>query len=396
MNKTSFKLRRIFILVLSVCTILSGCGAGKGKDTAEPVKTVDYDKDPNISRQSKGSIRVGVFRGEDYSYWNDELKAMGHELFLEGMINRYQNRNYPTMEETWAALCATTGMSVRGRLEFVPRHFYTLDQMTDEELEDMLDISDLDLMLTFGTASGRFLTANADRISYEYMVFGASGPVQSGILKSETEATSSKGFAQVDPGETYRAVKAAYDALRFKDIGLVYEDNEDAYIYSGMPALEELAGEYGFKIHVRHVDESIGPEDDERFYKELKTAYDELLPEIDTMFITVSTLKPEMVPELISDLVDAGIATVAQDSEEYCRYGAMMFLLVSDAGEDGQFMATTLRDYCSGVPLTDLNMVYVAEPRLYLNYETIKKTGIRLPMQTYIVADTIYTKEDMP
>ncbi len=156
-----------------------------------------------------------------------------------------------------------------------------------------------------------------------------------------------------------------------------------------------MAGQYGFNIHRRYVDESAGPEDDERFYTELKAAYDELMPEIDTLFITVSTIDNDMLPLMIDDMIDHGIVTIAQDSCEQCRAGALMHIQVADSEEDGNFMAKTMDEYCAGTPITELEMVYVANPKLFLNYETIRRTGVKIPMRTYLIADTIYTAEDM-
>ena len=320
---------------------------------------------------------------------------MGAQLLHNRLITGYQARNYETMEDTWEALVSSVGLASRGRLEFVGDAFYTLDQMSDADIEAMLDRDDIDLMLTFGTASGKVMSGNADRIAYDFMVYGATNTVNSGIVKSETERYSDNAFAQVDIDETRRTMQAAYDLFHFQNVGVVYEDNEDAYIYSGIDVLDEMAETYGFTVHKVFVDESAGPDDDERFYSELKAAYASLLPKIDTMIITTSTIEDDKIPELIEDFIDAGIVTITQESEEECRMGALMFLMVASAEEDGMFMAQTIGDYCLGTPISELPMVYASQPKLYLNYETIKRTGVRIPMKAYMIADTIYTKEDM-
>lgn len=393
-----FRLKKICISALAAVitlTMLTACSGNILTDTVPAAEDNMFADDPNISRQTKAVIRVGLFRGEDYDYWNSELKSMGAELLHSRLITSYQARNYESMEDTWAALCSSMGMASRGRLEFVEDAFYTLDRMSDGEIDEMFDRDDLDLMLTFGTASGKVMTANADRIAYDFMVYGATNTVNSGIVKSETERFSDNAFAQVDTEETRRTMQSAYDLFHFQNVGVVYEDNEDAYIYSGVDVLDEMAETYGFTVHKVFVNESAGPEDDERFYTELKAAYDSLLPKIDTLIITTSTIEDDKIPELLEDIIEAGIVTISQESEEQCRMGALMFLLVASAEEDGMFMAKTIGDYCQGTPIADLPMVYVSQPKLFLNYETIKRTGVRIPMKAFMIADTIYTKEDM-
>ena len=396
MTRPKFKKIYISVIAITVALVmLTACSAGILPETNAAAEEDMFANDPNISRQTKAVIRVGAFRGEDYYYWNDELKSMGSELLHNRLITGYQTRNYESMDETWDALVASVGMANRGRLEFVEDAFYTLDQMSEDEIDAMLDRDDLDLMLTFGTASGKVMTANADRIAYDFMVYGATNTVNSGIVKSETERFSDNAFAQVDTEETRRTMQSAYDLFHFQNVGVVYEDNEDAYIYSGVDVLDEMAETYGFTVHKVFVNESAGPEDDERFYTELKAAYDSLLPKIDTLIITTSTIEDDKIPELLEDIIEAGIVTISQESEEQCRMGALMFLMVASAGEDGMFMAKTIGDYCQGTPIADLPMVYVSQPKLFLNYETIKRTGVRIPMKAFMIADTIYTKEDM-
>ena len=383
------------MLVLSVtgCAMNSG---GEQADTAGEPREFDFENDPNISRQTKAEIRVACFLEEEYQYWTDELKYMSSELQSAGRISRYQARNYSTMEEAWDALAGAISMTTRGKAVFVPEYIFTYNDMTAEELDEMLGLEDIDLMLTFGSVCGKYLTANADRISYDYMVFGAANPIAGGIVRSETERYNDHSFAMTDSGETERALQVAYDIFGFKDIGVVYEDNEAAYIYSGIDVLEEMSEKYGFRIHREFVDEAADEADNDRHYRELKEAYDRLIPQIDTLLITTGTLEDyDRIPELLNDVIDAGIVTIAQDTEEQCRLGAMMHLMVTNAEDDGMFMAKTIGRYCDGVPITSLNMVYVAEPRLYLNYEVARRTGYRLPMSAYMSAQTIYTAEDM-
>ena len=398
-----FSQKCIALLMILMC-VLSGCAgpvksgfSNREPDRSEAGLIRDYKDDPNISKQNKAVIRVGAFRGEDYSYWNEELKSMARELYQAGTITGYQARNYPDMDETWEALCKSTGLNVRGRLEFVPEYLFTYDRMDDSQLEDMLAIDDIDLMLTFGTAAGRFLTDNADKIGYDYMVFGASNTVASGIVKSETERFNDHSFALVDTTENERMIRAIYDIYPFKNIGVVYEDNEDAYLYSGVSDLDRLSSELGFTVYKECVDEATEDateEVKEKHYEELAEAYESFIPKIDMLFVsTGSIVDNDRIKTVLKDMYANGIITVTQESEEQCEAGCLMYFMVADAEDDGVFMAQTMEEYCAGVPITELEQVFITEPKLFLNYETIKKTGIKLPMKAYMIADTIYTAE---
>ena len=398
-----FSQKCIVLLTVLTC-ILSGCAGiipgGPGaaeKDQSQVSLIRDYKDDPDISKQEKAVIRVGAFRGEDYSYWNDELKSMASILYQNGTISGYQPRNYPDMDETWEALSESTGLGAGGRLEFVPEYLFTYDHMNALELDEMLKLDDIDLMLTFGTASGRFLTDNADKIGYDYMVFGATNTVASGIVKSETERFNDHSFALVDTTETERMIRAVYDICPFENIGVVYEDNQDAYIYSGVGDLDRLSSELGFTVHKECVDEAkedASEEERDKHYEELTAAYERLMPVIDTLFVsTGSIVDNDRIEALLEGMYEHGIITVTQESEDQCESGCMMYFMVANAEDDGVFMAQTMEEYCAGVPITELEQVFITEPKLFLNYETIKKTGTKLTMKAYMTADTIYTAE---
>jgi ABC-type uncharacterized transport system substrate-binding protein len=112
------------------------------------------------------------------------------------------------------------------------------------------------------------------------------------------------------------------------------------------------------------------------------------------MFVsTGSIVDNDRIEALHEGMYERGIITVTQESEEQCEAGCLMYYMVANAEDDGVFMAQTMERYCAGVPITELEQVFIAEPKLFLNYETIKKTGIKLPMKAYMTAETIYTAE---
>lgn len=399
--------RRPFCKITYICIaliftmMLSGCASPvKGYDrTGGPRGEADlikgYDESADAGTQEKRVVRIGVFRGEDYWYWNDELKFMAEELSGNGILSEYQSKNYPSMDETWEALCESVGVTSRARLEFIPEYYFTYNIMSEKELDEMLAIDDLDLMLTFGTVAGKFMTANADRISYDYMVYGATNTVASGIVKSETERFNDHAFALVDTTENERIIRAVHDIYPFKSIGVVYEDTDEARIYSGVEDLYRLKDELGFKIYEEHVDEAGDYGDAEPHYTALAEAYERLIPNIDALFVTTGTIEDyERTEELLGNVMDAGIVTITQESEEQCELGCLMFFKVTAAEDDGIFMAKTLAEYSDGTPITKLEQVFICEPKLFLNYDTIKRTGIKLPMKAYMAADTIYSSED--
>lgn len=374
-------------LFVSIMIFLSGvflCACGSSEESVVQERTYE----------PRESLTLGCFIGEEYFYFKDELFATAAELDDMGVISGFDiNAEYETMQEVWDALTQTRS---RGETDFFfsKEDFYNYDEMSENDIRAMLENDSIDLLLVFGTAAGKLLTANAADLSYDYMVLGATDPISSGIIAGPEERYNEHSYAQVDTKRITRQIEGAYELFQFKDIGVVYEDNDAAYSYSGIGQLEAAAKEHGFAIHTRHVAESAGALDDERYYRELKAAYDDLQDEIDALYITTATIDSAMLPQLLSDLHDAGVITIAESSESQVEMGALMHISLADSTEDGQTLGHVLAEYAGGKPITEIDQVFEFAPKIYFNRETIEKTGVKLPMEMYLAADTIYPKEE--
>ena len=362
------------IVLVVISFLLSGCGGSAAANNEQNDK-----KKPS-------QVRIGCFNSGEYYYYHDVLDSIALELQRMGYISGYDtDKVRETTKDVWLDLCACESDC----FTFVPEIYYEQYYMSDEELDAAAAVTDVDLMLTIGSLAGTFLTGAADRLSYDYMVIGVADPISAGIVASTEERVNDKSFAVVDPKRIARQIEAAYEIFHFKSVGVVYEDSEAAYSYSGIGQLKDAAEKYGFEIHERHVKEAY--EDDyDRYYKELKEAYSELIPEIDMLYITTATIEDEKLPFLLEDVIDAGIVTVAETSESQAEYGALMHITMSDPYEEGQFVAARIFDYACGVGITDMDMVFEIAPKICLNVTTIERTKVKLPLEIYLVADKIY------
>ena len=366
----------LIALLLCLTVIVCACGCSKAETKTETTA----EKEPSV-------IRIGCFNSGEYFYYRDEIVAIASSLQDAGWIEGFDaEKERETTKEAWDDLSACTSEY----LEFVPEIYYEKYFMSDEELEVVKNIDDVDLMLCIGSLAGGYLTEVADDLSYDYIVTGVADSISAGFVKSETERVNDKSTAVVDKNRISRQLEAAYEIFQFKSVGVVYEDIDAAYSYSGIRQLEEMSEKYGFEIHRLHVKEAYTEDEYDRYYTELKAAYEELIPQIDTLYITTATIEDDKLPWLLSDVIDAGIVTVAETSESQVEYGAMMHITATDAMEEGNFVSERICEYAYGVPITEMEMKYEVAPRISLNSTTIKKTGVKIPFETYLVADKIY------
>lgn len=385
------------VLFLMRVTGRTAATSGGGERTAEatdsslPKKALlssigENETSDETERKLSRKVRIGCFNSGEYYYYHDELDSIALELQSNGWISGYdEKKNRKMTKEVWMDLCACDS----DNLDFVPEVYYEEYRMSEEEHDEAASCQNVDLMIAIGSLAGNYLTKVADRISFDYMVIGVADPVAAGIVAGTNERVNDRSFAVVDTGRIRRQIEAAYEIFRFHDVGVVYENSEAAYSYSGIGQLEEMAEKYGFQIHRLHVTE-VYHEDYDRYYSELKAAYQELIPKIDLLYITTATIEDEKLPWLLEDVIDAGIVTVAETSESQVENGALMHITMSDAYEEGQFVANRICDYAGGTAITDMDMVFEVAPRICLNSTTIKRTGVKLPFATYLIADRIY------
>lgn len=343
-------------------------------------------------RVARDNVKIGCIIAEEYGSFSEQLSAAAESLSRQGLIGEYDS---PAVvrpaQDVWDDICEVQQIE---NAEFVRESFYNTDQMEESEMEDVFfHESDVDLMLVFGTAAGVWLTENASELPFEYMVFASADPISGGIVKSETERFNDISFAHVDPGRLGRQTELAYEIMPFDSIGVVYENSEAAYSYSGIAQLEALSEKNGFEIHRLYVDEPSKDNNYTRYYNELKAAYHELIPDIDVLYITTGMIEDNRLPWLLEEVHEAGIITVAETAESQVEYGALMHITMSDAPEEGGFLAQTLIDYLDGTPIDELDQVFMITPHISLNLETIRKVGAKIPMSIYLIADKIYGQE---
>lgn len=368
--------------------------------TAADVKTAEYDtisseigKPDAIQASSTGTprgvIRVGYVESEDYHAFASGLAGIGEALRERGMIDHFDlGPDMPSSKEVWRTLAEAGG----GKLAFVPDMHFCMKSMDEADYDQFINSKDVDLVLVMGTVAGVYFTAHETK--NDYMVFAAANPIRSGIVKSESERFKPNSYAYIDPSRFRRQIEIAHNIFPFKAIGVVYENSEYAYAYSGIDQLETSAEANGFSIVRLYVDESRGDWDDDRYYTEMKAAYRQLARQVDTLYITTATTADDRLPSLLDELYAAGVATVSQVGESQVRSGVVLGVTLDDPKEQGRFISAQLERYVDGVSIDQLDQVYEITPKFFLNYDAALRTGLQIPVRTWLMADEIYRLEE--
>lgn len=297
-------------------------------------------------------------------------------------------------QEIWRYLASK---EVSPYLEFVDNAFYNLksaEGIDEKILGRLSQEKDLDLILVMGTRGGLALANN--RHSTNTLVFGASNAVRSGIIKSVEDSGLDHVWAHTDLQRFERQVQVMYDIVKFKKLGLVYEDSEVAKVYSAVSEVEKLAKEKGFEIVRYHVDEPLKAEDYELYYQQVGEAYQKLSTQVDAMYVTIASLDPGMLPELLIPFYQQKVPVFSQLGEIEVEHGALLTVSVMDEVNLGRFGANTIVKSLSGAKPRELEQSFQSSPKLILNLEVLRMLDFKIPYKLIMVVDKVYKAVSRP
>ena len=360
--------------------------------------TADVQADRKMSTDT---VRIGYAQVREYSSFAQQLLKLAEELEAEGSIEagfsaRYEGVDYDQSfrdgdtAKLWNDICDHNVAD--GRYQFVREAFFDMNRMEEEEYETMVNRDDVDLTFAMGTGPGVYFREHERK--NKFMVLLAADPIDSGIVKSETERFISNSYALIDNTTYQRQLEAGYKFLQFRKLGIVCEDSEDAYSYSAIDSVMEASEKLGFEVLIEHVDEPSEKSDYKRYYAELKKAYRSLIEQgMDTLYITVSSIDyTEALQDLLQDsIIPNKIPTLAQDDVAPVIGGALFGVSLVDYSEQAYHVIAQLRRYTEeGVPFEELDQVCECTPKLYLNYTTAEKIDFGVSFENLQLVDSIY------
>lgn len=332
------------------------------------------------------TLRIGYVESETFDLYTNLIKNIASDFQKEGVLKPY-TLDSKTGKEAWIKMCENNNSN---EFKFVKDMYFNLKDMNESEYKKAINNESVDLIIAMGTTAGKYLAENETK--NKFMVFGAADPILSGIIKSETEKNNPNAFAHVDRAKYKRQIQVGHKILKFKKVGVVHQDDEAAYAYSGIDSLKEAARELNFEIVIKHVDEAKDENDYDRYYKDLEKAYKELVDErIDVLYITTATIQDEKLYELLShDIYPNKIPTMAQTSESQVKCGATLGVTLLDSEEQAAFAVAQIKKYKSGEDFEKLDQVNESTPKIYINYDVAEKIGIKIPFSILLITDAIY------
>lgn len=388
--KIDSNLKSIFIAISIMSIVFFSVRAVQAKDFSTLPKTNNGSK-----------WRIGYYEGGNYSNYYKYLAGTIQGLMDIGWMEK---NDLPKLEsENTRVLWSWLATSAKSKyIKFIDDAFYSAnwDNSTREQyskliLQRIAKKNDIDMMIAMGTWAGKDL-AN-DQHSTNTVIMSTSDPIGSGIISSVNDSGRDHVHARVDPYRYERQVEIFHELVKFKNLGVAYENTIAGRSYAAIDLIEKVASNRGFDIERCFTASDIA--DQELAGESVKNCFSKLINKgVDAIYVTVQGgVNGDTLPALVSIANENRIPTFSQFGSKEVKYGFLMS--ISRAGgfkPAGRFFAATLAQVFNGAKPRQLNQVFEEAQNIAINLKTAELIGFYLYADILAAADEIYSTIEQP
>ena len=347
-------------------------------------------KHPNM-----GKWRIAYYEGGEYIDYQKTLIATLNGLMELGWID---NMNFDPSklngtQEIWNRLSDNSASSF---IQFVPDAFYSAswdDSIRKKTAASIIDRfnkkKNIDLVIAMGTWAGQDLANN--RHNVPTVVMSTSNALKSNIIKSIKDSGYDHVHAQIDPKREEHQLRLFYNTVKFKKLGVIYEDTVAGRSYAAVDEIEKLSKELGFEIKRCFAEGDIP--DPHVADLNFITCFDKLVKTADAIYVTThSGLNKRTIPKLAEIAIEHEIPTFSEPGSDEVKYGLLLSLSQKSFRQVGLFEAAIIAKIFNNAKPRELPQVFEASRTLAINLKTAELIGfsINLPIEVLAAADEFY------
>jgi len=357
-----------------------------------------FRTDPKTNTGKKW--RIGYYEGGEYAFYQYNLVAMVQGLMDLGWIEKVkipeQRGGQTRALWDWLSTRAKSGY-----IQFVNdahySHFWNNDirrQTANRLIKRLTEKKDIDLVIAAGTRAGQDLANNKHHTPI--VVIATSDPLGSGIIQSIGDSGYDHIHARVEPDYYERQIQFFYDSIRFKKLGVAYEDAIRARTYRAFEKMKKASKELAFEM-VPCL--TIDGNPDVRFSeRSVRKCFDYLAKkEVDAIYVTAQNgVNSNSISDLVEIANSNDIPTFSQAGSENVKYGFLMSTSSSDFKQVGLFYARTAARIFNGANPRELDQLFEASPEIAINLKTAKLIGYDPPVDVLGAADELFEDIEKP
>jgi len=338
--------------------------------------------------------RIGYYEGGSYKDYQVYLISIINGLEKLKWISEISIPELPSNNDTkelWKYLTTIESEYI----EFVEEAYWSSDWYGDQRKVNELNATvylqqeNLDLIIGGGTWAGLDLANNSHRVPV--LVISTSDPIKAGIINSAKDSGYDHVHATCDPDRYVRQLRAFHNIIRFKKLGIVFEDTPDGRVYASLDDATKASIEYDFDIVTCVAfDQNLTEEESTKgVYK----CHEELSTKVDAVYIGAHRgTNSKWMPNVLKPLFDNNIPTFAQEGPNQVRRGVLLSIARLEVEDMGDFYAETIAKIFNGISPRKIDQVFEQKKRIVINMETARRIGIEIPESIIKSADEVYEK----
>ncbi len=279
-------------------------------------------------------------------------------------------------------------------LEFVSDGYYSANWDDKQRQANRAEIlkslkwdTDIDLVIAMGTWAGLDLANNEH--SVPTVVMSTSDPVESGIIKSVEDSGYDHVHARVDPYRYERQLRIFHDIIKFKKLGIAFEDSIYGRSYAAIDTVEKVAADIGFEVVKCYTKSDIS--DTNVASQSVIQCFDQLSKQVDAIYVTIQGgVNPESIPQLVAIANRNRIPTFSQLGAKEVQQGILFSISRPGFKPAGLFLSATIAQILNGAKPRELKQLFEETPSIAINLKTAEIVGLYLYADILAAADTIY------
>ena len=339
--------------------------------------------------------RIVFYEGGPHANYYHYLEATIQGLMNLGWIEKSDlskiNGKRQNTERLWIWLANNAKSDY---LEFVEDGYYSANWDDDQRrinknklLQRLAFEDEINLVIAMGTWAGLDL-AN-DEHSVPTIVMSTSDPVESGIIKSQDDSGYDHVHARVDPYRYERQLRIFHDIIKFKKLGIAFEDSIYGRSYSAIDTVEKVAADIGFEVVTCHTKSDIS--DTSVASQSVIRCFDKLSAQVDAIYVTIQGgVNTESIPTLVAIANKNSIPTFSQLGSKEVQQGFLFSISRPGFKPAGLFLSATIAQILNGAKPRQLKQVFEESPSIAINLKTAEIVGLYLYADILAAADTIY------
>lgn len=336
--------------------------------------------------------RIAYYEGGAYTDYGDSMRAIIAGLMDLGWIAKapLPHLTGDTAKPYWQWLATESRspyLSFRSEDAYSAQWSDSVRAAMRAQVLEKLKSGKIDLIIAMGTWAGQDLANDLHRVPTT--VVSTSNPIQAHIIMSADDSGFDHVTARVDVDRYRRQIRMFHRLVRFRKLGVAYEDTPDGRIYSALPELKEIAAERGFELVECRFNDA--REDREAAGRECLDCMRQLAETADAIYLTALLTVDEKIDDIVRILNDARIPSFSMNGSKHVADGVLMSFSTDEGYKaQGMYDAGKIAKVLNGSKPRELEQRFPDPLDIALNLDTARAIGFTIPGSVMRIAHEIY------